>query len=212
MGIVISVSVLGSSLCGCGGLALFLAFATLECRTKRFVLVKVFLLALDVAVHDDAAIVAHDMARLEAAWTDCKVRLDILAGSDLIRHQVLIVLGVWVGTQIHQEPSNILSASHSCKVKRCVALLVCNVWLSSMFEKQLEDLVTTVMTGSLQKWCTLVCVHLVDISVSDDQPLANIRVLLHTGQSQRAFTAVGNDPRICTESQEQSHNLQMIID
>ncbi len=64
-------------------------------------LVIVFLLAFDFAVHDDLAVVAVDFARFEAQGADCEVRLDICARRHLIRNQLLIVASVRVRTQIH---------------------------------------------------------------------------------------------------------------
>ncbi len=93
----------------------------------------VFLLALDVTVHDDLTVVAVDFARFEADWTDCKVRLDIFARSHLIRNQFLIVAGVRVRAQIHQELSYILGATHCREMKWCIAICVGDVRFGAMF-------------------------------------------------------------------------------
>jgi len=137
-------------------------------------LVKIFLLALNVAVHDNATVVAHNSAWFETAGAHSEVRLDILTCGNLIRHQVLVVLGIGVCAQVHQEPSNVLRSSHGCEMKRRVTLLICDVWLRTMLEQELKDFITAVMTSSLKKWCTLVSIHFIDVSVSDNEPLTDI--------------------------------------
>ena len=93
-----------------------LIFTLLEGDADWFVLVEVLLLTLDVAIHYDAAIVTVDLTWFEADRADCKIWSDIFASSHLIWHKVLIISGVRVRSEIHQEPSHVLSTSHGSEV------------------------------------------------------------------------------------------------
>ena len=70
-----------------------------------------------------------------------------------------------------------------------------------MFEQELQDLATTVMTCCFEQRGSLMIIHFVDIGMGDNQSLANIEVLLHTSKCKGAFMAVRDDPRIGSEGQ-----------
>ena len=55
-------------------------------------------------------------------------------------------------------------------------------------------------------------VHLIDICVRNDEPLADVFVLLHAGQRQRALASVRYDARICTKLEQHTHDVQVIVD
>ena len=96
-------------------------------------LVIVFLLAFDVAVHDHVAVIAVDFARFEAHGANCEVRLDIFARRHLIRNKFLTVASVRVRPQIHQELSYILGAAHCREMEWCIAICVSDVRFGAMF-------------------------------------------------------------------------------
>ena len=99
--------------------------------------IEVFLLALDVAVHDDAAIIAVDLAWREADRTYGEVRAYILSCSDFIGDEILVVHCIRIGSELHEELSYILSTTHRSEVQRCITIIVSNVWLSTVLKKQL---------------------------------------------------------------------------
>ena len=92
------------------------SLALLELLADRLMLVVVFLLALDVAIHNNVAVIAVDLSRLKADWADSEIRLDIIACSHFVGHQVLVISRIWVRTQLHEELGNILCATHRCKM------------------------------------------------------------------------------------------------
>lgn len=100
-------------------------------------LVEVLLLAFNIAIHDDAAIVTIDGARFETDGTDREIGTHILSRSHLVWHQVLVVSGIGICTEIHQELSNILRASHGSEMQRCIAIVVCDVGLGPVFQQKL---------------------------------------------------------------------------
>ena len=112
--------------------------------------VVIFLLALDVAVHDDSTVVAIDLTRLEADGTHGKVRLHILSSCQFVRNQALIVNGIRVGSQVHQELSYFSCATFCSEVKWCVTITVSDVWLGVVFEQQVQDLIAAVVSGCLK--------------------------------------------------------------
>ena len=101
-----------------------LILTLLEHNADRLVLVKIFLLALDVAIHDDATVVAVDLARFEAYWTDSEVGADIFSSGNFVWDQVLVVPSIGIGTEVHKEFGDVLGSTHRSEMKRCVAILV----------------------------------------------------------------------------------------
>lgn len=191
----------------------FVALAPVRERVaKRLVLVVVLLLTLDVAVHNDVAVSTHDGTRLEANWADCKVWSHVVASRDLVWHHILVVLRVWVCSEVHQELSHILSATHGCEVKRSVALFIRYVRLGSILEKQLQDLVLAIVPSSLEQGRSFVLIHLIDISMCDDEPFADVFVLLHASQCERTLSSVGHDSRIGSELEQKANDVQMVVD
>jgi len=146
------------------------------------VLVVISFLALDVAVHDDGAVRAHYRAWLQAAGAHCKVGLHVLSRRHLVWHQVLIVFRIRIRTQVHQEPSHILGAAHGREMQRSITFLICYVWFGAILEQQLQDLIRTVVPGGLEQGRSFVLVHLVDIGMSDDEPLTDVFIFLHASQ------------------------------
>ena len=125
------------------------SLALLELLADRLVFVVVFFLALDVAVHDNVAVIAVDLSRLEADWADSEVWLDIVACCHFVGHQVLVISRIRIRTQLHEELGNILSTTHRCKMQGCVAFVVGYVRASPMLEQELQYFVAAVMSGSL---------------------------------------------------------------
>ena len=97
-------------------------------------------------------------------------------------------------------------------MERCVTILISNIWPCATIKEKLKDIMLSVMSGSLEQRCSLVRIHLVDISMSHYEPLTDILVLLHAGQSQGAFTVHSHDPRVSSELEKQAHNLKMVVD
>lgn len=64
-------------------------------------LIEVFLLAFNIAIHDYTAIVAIDLARFETDGADGEIGTHILSRSHLIWHQVLIVPSIGICSEIH---------------------------------------------------------------------------------------------------------------
>ena len=112
--------------------------------------VKVFLLTLDVVVHDHAAVVAINLTWREADRADSKVRTHVLSCSYFVGHQILIVHGIWIGSELHKELCHVLGAAHSSEMQWCVAIIISDIWLCSVLEQQLEYLIPRVMPGSLE--------------------------------------------------------------
>ena len=71
---------------GSSGGCRVLVLALLELYAERLMLVKVFLLALNVAVHDDTTVVAVYLAGCEANRTDGEIGSYILTRRHFIRH------------------------------------------------------------------------------------------------------------------------------
>ena len=127
-----------------------LVLALLKLDADRLVLVEVLLLALDVAVHDHAAVIAVDLAGGEADGAHSEVRADIFSCGYFVWHQALVVHGVRVGSELHKELSNVLSATHGCEMQRSIAIVIGDIGLCSMPQQKLQDFVTRVVSGSLE--------------------------------------------------------------
>lgn len=112
--------------------------------------VVIFLLALDVAVHDNSAVVAFDLTWLEAHGTHGKVRLNVLSNCQFIGHHALIVNGIRVSSQVHQELSYFSCATFCSEMKWCVSITVSDIWLSVVLEEQIQYLIAAVVSGCLK--------------------------------------------------------------
>ena len=63
----------------------------LENEAQSLVVVVVLLLAFDIAVHDDMAMIASKNTWLEAYWADREIWFDIFTDSNFVGNQVLII-------------------------------------------------------------------------------------------------------------------------
>ena len=124
--------------------------ALLELLADRLVPIEVFLLTLDVVVHDHTAVVAVNLTWREANRADSKVRTHVLSCSYFVGHQILIVHSIWIGSELHKEFCHVLGPAHSSKMQWCVAIIICDIRLRSMFKQQLEDFIPRIMSGSLK--------------------------------------------------------------
>ena len=55
-------------------------------------------------------------------------------------------------------------------------------------------------------------IHLIDISMCDDEPFADVFVLLHASQCERTLSSVGHDSRIGSELEQKANDVQMVVD
>ena len=112
--------------------------------------IKVFLLTLDVVVHDHTTVVAINLTWREADRANSKVRTHVFSCSYFVGHQILIVHGIRIGSELHKELCHVLGAAHSSEMQRRVAIIIRDVRLRPVFEQQLEDLIPRIMPGSLE--------------------------------------------------------------
>ena len=172
----------------------------------------VLLLAFDVAVPHHVAMVANDAGELLADDAHLEVWQHLVPGHFFHRDVASIVSSIRVGSELQQEYGYVFCAADGCEVERGVVILICDVWIGSMLQQQLQDIRLGVVASRLEQRSPALGVHVVHIALGDDQSFADRVVLLHTSQGQGTLTTtVGRSGR-SAEPQKQLHNLEMAID
>ena len=166
----------------CGLVALVLAF--LEYTAKLLVIIEVFLLAVDVTVHDHITELAGYDSRLHAYWTDCEFGSHIFSGCNFVRNKTFIVASVWLGSEAHEEFCNFYCSSIRRAMKWCVAVLISYVRFRTVVKQQAKYVILGVVSSSFEEGRPLLEIKFIDICTRDDQSFADLKILLNAGECQ----------------------------
>ena len=113
-------------------------------------IIVILLLAVDGAVHYDMAVIALDLSRFVADWTDSERGYNIRSDCDFVWNKVLIVATIWLSTEAHKELCNVNCSSHCCGMQRCVAFIICDVWSCPTVKQEPQYIVLRVVSRSLE--------------------------------------------------------------
>ena len=166
----------------CGLVALVLAF--LEYTAELLVIIEVFLLAVDVTVHDHITELAGYDSRLHAYWTDCEFGSHIFSGCNFVRNETFIVACVWLGSETHEEFCNFYCSSIRRAMKWCVAVLISYVRFRTVVKQQAKYVILGVVSSSFEEGRPLLEIKFIDICTRDDQSFADLKILLNAGECQ----------------------------
>lgn len=186
-------------------------FSLLEACTCSLVWLPIFLLAFQRAISHYVAVLADDGSWLLADQAYLEIWKDFVFRHFFVWDDALLVLRVGVGSQLHQEDGDVFGASYSCKVEWGVSILISDIWIGTVFEKQLKNLRARIVSRSLEQRRSVLRINVVDIAFGDDQSLTYVIILLHTSQSQSIFSSAVDFPRRCTKLQKQLNNRKVSI-